>query len=232
MRASEAGRRRTREPEGDGEGGVARVLAALCRARRWALAATGIDRSTTADHDDSANRRRRETRDPLPDRPAGVGAPTSTSAAATRCCCRAAGRQSRDGPRTLIRSFDRLVAISIVPDREPESLAAPIADYATNTAEGLRGIPRRPRGGREPPGRARVRRDRGVRSRPLAGSGRSASFGVRPAARERRHDHGRARGEHEAGGAGVGADRAPRDRDDPNTPTDALTRTPRAPRID
>lgn len=46
----------------------------------------------------------------------------------------------RDGPKTLIRSFDRLVAISIAPDRSAAAAETPIEDYATNTAERLRGF--------------------------------------------------------------------------------------------
>jgi hypothetical protein len=45
-----------------------------------------------------------------------------------------------DGPQTLIRSYDRLVAISIAPDRSPDGLSAPLNDYATNTADELRGF--------------------------------------------------------------------------------------------
>jgi hypothetical protein len=45
----------------------------------------------------------------------------------------------------LIRSFDRLVAISIAPDRSRAALATPIADYATRTADRLRGFKDPPR---------------------------------------------------------------------------------------
>ena len=41
----------------------------------------------------------------------------------------------RDGPQTLIRSFDRLVAISIAPGPIGRAAGTPIEDYATNTAE-------------------------------------------------------------------------------------------------
>ena len=47
---------------------------------------------------------------------------------------------NRRGPQTLIRSFDRLVAISIAPDRSAAALATPLEDYATNTAGALRGF--------------------------------------------------------------------------------------------
>jgi hypothetical protein len=53
-----------------------------------------------------------------------------------------------DGPAVLIRSFDRLVALSIVPDRSAEGLAIPIADYATQASDGVGGF----RGGLEPIG--------------------------------------------------------------------------------
>ena len=45
-----------------------------------------------------------------------------------------------DGPRALIRSFDRLVAISIAPDRSARARATSIEDYATATADELRGF--------------------------------------------------------------------------------------------
>jgi hypothetical protein len=46
---------------------------------------------------------------------------------------------------SLIRSFDRLVAISIVPDRSRAGLETAIGDYATETTDGLRGFARAPR---------------------------------------------------------------------------------------
>ena len=66
----------------------------------------------------------KETREGLPDRPEQW----------TRYV------NERGGPQTLIRSFDRLVAISIAPDRSPAAAETPIEDYATNTAERLPGF--------------------------------------------------------------------------------------------
>jgi hypothetical protein len=45
-----------------------------------------------------------------------------------------------DGPQTLVRSYDRLVAISVAPDRSEAARETPISDYATNTADQLRGF--------------------------------------------------------------------------------------------
>jgi ketosteroid isomerase-like protein len=45
-----------------------------------------------------------------------------------------------DGPQTLIRSYDRLVAISIAADRSDAARQTEISDYATNTADDLRGF--------------------------------------------------------------------------------------------
>ncbi len=81
----------------------------------------------------------KETRDPLPERPHEW----------TRYVNERGGyallvpqgwKAEGDGPRSLIRSYDRLVAISIAPDRSPDALATPIDDYATNTADELGGF--------------------------------------------------------------------------------------------
>lgn len=44
------------------------------------------------------------------------------------------------GHGSLIRSFDRLVAVSIVPDRSDGALDVPVAQYATRAAEALAGF--------------------------------------------------------------------------------------------
>ena len=44
------------------------------------------------------------------------------------------------GSGSLIRSYDRLVAISILPDRSADALDVPIEDFANRAAEALRGF--------------------------------------------------------------------------------------------
>ena len=44
------------------------------------------------------------------------------------------------GKGSLVRSFDRLVALSIVPDRSPEALEVPVDQYAGRAAEALAGF--------------------------------------------------------------------------------------------
>jgi len=81
----------------------------------------------------------RETREPLPERPREWGRFVNERGGYGLLLPRG-WKPKPDGPQTLIRSFDRLVAISIAPDRSPEALETPISDYATNTADGLRGF--------------------------------------------------------------------------------------------
>jgi hypothetical protein len=47
---------------------------------------------------------------------------------------------SSNGPTALVRSFDRLVAISIAPDRRAEALDDPLDEVADLTAEALTGF--------------------------------------------------------------------------------------------
>jgi hypothetical protein len=44
------------------------------------------------------------------------------------------------GKGSLVRSFDRLVALSIVPDRSPEAFEVPVDQYANRAAEALAGF--------------------------------------------------------------------------------------------
>jgi hypothetical protein len=44
------------------------------------------------------------------------------------------------GKGSLVRSFDRLVALSIVPDRSPEALEVAVDQYANRAAEALAGF--------------------------------------------------------------------------------------------
>jgi hypothetical protein len=44
------------------------------------------------------------------------------------------------GPTSLVRSYDRLVAISISPDRTPEALDLDLEDFATRAADALPGL--------------------------------------------------------------------------------------------
>jgi hypothetical protein len=48
-------------------------------------------------------------------------------------------KASREGSGALIRSYDRLVAISVAPDRSRRALAVPIGEYARRAAEALPG---------------------------------------------------------------------------------------------
>lgn len=81
----------------------------------------------------------KETRDPLPERPKEWKRYVNERGGYALLLPRGWAADA-DGPQTLIRSYDRLVAISIAPDRTADGLATPIADYATNTADGLRGF--------------------------------------------------------------------------------------------
>jgi hypothetical protein len=47
------------------------------------------------------------------------------------------------GKGSLVRSFDRLVALSIVPDHSPEALEVPVDEYAKSRGRGARRVPRR-----------------------------------------------------------------------------------------
>ena len=81
----------------------------------------------------------KETRDPLPERPKDWE-PYVNERGGYALLLPRGWKAEADGPRTLIRAFDRLVAISIAPDRSAEARATPISDYATRTADELRGF--------------------------------------------------------------------------------------------
>lgn len=81
----------------------------------------------------------KETRDPLPERPEEWERYVNERGGYALLLPRG-WEADADGPQALIRSYDRLVAISIAPDRTADGLATPIADYATNTADRLRGF--------------------------------------------------------------------------------------------
>jgi hypothetical protein len=89
----------------------------------------------------------KETRDPLPDRPQDWERFINERGGYALLLPRGWEAKS-EGPQTLIRSFDRLVAISIAPDRSAAARATAINDYATNTGDRLRGF----KGGFEPKG--------------------------------------------------------------------------------
>jgi hypothetical protein len=86
----------------------------------------------------------KETRDPLPNRPHEWKRYVNERGGFALLLPRGWKPNTR-GPSTLIRSFDRLVAISIVADRSRAGLDAPIADYATTTAKALTGFNHPPR---------------------------------------------------------------------------------------
>jgi hypothetical protein len=86
----------------------------------------------------------KETRDPLPNRPHEWRRYVNERGGFALLLPRGWKPNTR-GSSTLIRSFDRLVAISIVSDRSRAGLETPIADYATRTAKSLRGFNHPPR---------------------------------------------------------------------------------------
>jgi hypothetical protein len=110
---------------------------ATCSALLLAACGGGDEESTT--RTTTAPPPERETRDPLPDRPEDWKRFVNERGGYALLLPRG-WEPDRDGSRTLVRSFDRLVALSIVPDRAAESLETPIAEYARNTAAGLRGF--------------------------------------------------------------------------------------------
>jgi hypothetical protein len=86
----------------------------------------------------------KETRDPLPNRPHEWKRYVNDRGGFALLLPRGWNPNTR-GRSTLIRSFDRLVAISIVSDRSRAGLKAPVADYARSTAKALRGFDHPPR---------------------------------------------------------------------------------------
>ena len=111
--------------------GVALLLAV-------ALAGCGDDDSTSTTTTAPAPPPK-ETREPLPDRPKEWESYANARGGYALLLPRG-WKAEADGPQTLIRSFDRLVAISIAPDRSEAARETPIEDYAINTADELRGF--------------------------------------------------------------------------------------------
>jgi hypothetical protein len=119
---------------------------ALCTAT-FALAACGGGDSTGTSTTTNAKPPQpppKETRDPLPNRPDEWERYANERGGFALLLPRGWNPNTR-GPSTLIRSFDRLAAISIVADRGRAGLDTPIADYATTTAKALRGFSQPPR---------------------------------------------------------------------------------------
>jgi hypothetical protein len=81
----------------------------------------------------------KETRDPLPASPKHWK-PYANSRGGYALLLPRGWKAQPNGRQTLIRSFDRLVAISIAPDRSAAAGQTPISDYATRTADGLHGF--------------------------------------------------------------------------------------------
>ena len=81
----------------------------------------------------------KETRDPLPAKPKDWE-PYVNDRGGYALLLPRGWKAEADGPQTLIRSYDRLVAISIAPDRSDAARETPIEDYASNTADQLRGF--------------------------------------------------------------------------------------------
>jgi hypothetical protein len=81
----------------------------------------------------------KETRDALPDKPKDWE-PYVNERGGYALRLPRGWKAEADGPQALIRSYDRLVAISIAPDRSDAARETPIFDYASNTADQLRGF--------------------------------------------------------------------------------------------
>jgi len=119
---------------------------ALCTAT-LALAACGGGDSTDTSSTTTSKPPQpppRETRDPLPNHPHDWKRYANERGGFALLLPRGWKPNTR-GSTTLIRSFDRLVAISIAADRSRAGLETPIADYAATTAKGLRGFNGAPR---------------------------------------------------------------------------------------
>lgn len=97
------------------------------------------DSSSTATTTTAPKPPPKETRDGLPDRPK-EWKPYVNARGGYALLLPRGWEPEADGPQTLIRSFDRLVAISIAPDRSDAARETAIEDYATNTAGELRGF--------------------------------------------------------------------------------------------
>jgi hypothetical protein len=119
--------------------GAAPALAASICSAVVLAACGGSDEPETTSTTTTAPPPARETRDPLPERPK-EWKPFVNERGGYALLLPRGWKPKPDGPRTLVRSFDRLVALSIAPDRDPDSIATPIEDYATNTADELRGF--------------------------------------------------------------------------------------------
>jgi hypothetical protein len=123
---------------------VTRRGAALAFALLITLAAAGCggsdDESTTTTTTTTAPKPPpKETRDPLPARPEEWQRYVNERGGYALLLPRG-WKTKADGPQTLIRSYDHLVAVSIAPDRSADGVATPINDYATNTADELHGF--------------------------------------------------------------------------------------------
>lgn len=120
---------------------MSRLAAGLALTICLALAACGGSDggSTTTSSTTTTAPPPKETRDALPDRPEEWTRFVNERGGYALLLPRG-WQAERDGPQTLVRSFDRLVAISIVPDRSSAASQTPLEDYATRTADELNGF--------------------------------------------------------------------------------------------
>ena len=81
----------------------------------------------------------KETRDKLPNRPKDWSRFADDRGGYALLLPRGWSAEAK-GARSLIRSYDRLVAISIAPDRSQAALDTAVAAYAKNTARDLNGF--------------------------------------------------------------------------------------------
>jgi hypothetical protein len=129
---------------------------ALCPLLALAGCDGGSDEATTAavttttpeeQEADKPPERRRETRDPLPDGPKEWNHYVNDRGGFA-LLVPPGWNPKTEGPQTLVRSYDQLVAFTVAADRSAEGLETELEDYATATADDLRGF----RGGFEPRG--------------------------------------------------------------------------------
>jgi len=121
---------------------VSRLAAGIALTLCLALAACGSDESTSTTTSTTAPAPPpKETREGLPDRPHEWKRFVNERGGYALLLPRGWVADA-DGSQALVRSFDRLAAISIAPDRSPEAAATPLNDYATGTADALRGFER------------------------------------------------------------------------------------------
>jgi hypothetical protein len=111
--------------------------AALVLASLVLLAGCGDD--SDDDAESPTPLRRAETAHPLPKLPAGWK-PEANRAGGFAFGLPRGWKAESSGITSLVRSFDRLVAVSIAPDRTSEAIETPLEDFATRALAALPGF--------------------------------------------------------------------------------------------